>query len=144
MIKIQVDHRAVKDITRKLKNLEPKLRKKALGRAAKAAMKPVLSAVRSAAPRDDGPLRKSIRLRNLKRSRSRVGVTVASKAAWLSDPDSDGFYPAQVEFGWRAGETDVEGQHFMERAFERTGEDAKRKFIEQVPKEIDKIITEAG
>ena len=137
---------AVKKINKALKTIEPRARKKAMTRAARSAMKPILTKVRSNAPKMTSALRKSIRMRALKRRRSSMGVTVATKDDWFK---GDEYYGAFQEFSWKTGSRkqsksgatrkQIPGLHFVEDAFKASGNGALRRFLVQVPKEIEKL-----
>lgn len=155
--------RGDKAVMKRLKKLEPKIRKQVLNKAAKTAMRPVLTAARNNAPKKTGALRKAIRLRALKRNRrGNVGARVACSDQWFV---GDMFYGAFQEFGYHIGKREnsmrsrgiwsgigsdrdtrreVAGQHFIERAFRTHGERAMQTFMEEVPREIDKALGIGG
>ena len=145
--------RGDKAILKKLKGLLPKVRRKVISKAAKTAMRPVLSAAKSNAPTKSGRLRKSLRLRALKRNRKgKIGVTVSTSAKWFA---GDEYYGAFQEFGWKAGKRtnamrrknnvepderkQIPGKHYVENAYKSHGEQALRSFMTEVPVQIEKI-----
>ena len=121
-------------------------------------MRPVLAQARQNAPVKTGALKKAIKLRSLKRSRTgRIGVRVAISEDWFKGNKQ--FYGAFQEFGYHIGKRDrklrrrrvwsgiggvddkrrkVEGLHYIERAYQSHGEGALRTFISEVPKMIDR------
>jgi HK97 gp10 family phage protein len=152
MIKLTV--RGDKAIMRKLKGMVPAARKKVLTKAARTAAKPLLQQARSNAPTRTGALRKAIKLRAKKKNRRGVvGVSVAVGAKWFV---GDEFYGAFQEFGWKAGtrpgknskEPDtrpqIEGKHYIERAYQTGGQRALRTFMDEVPREIEKLMVGGG
>ena len=70
--------------------------------AARTAMRPVHAAARRNAPRRSGVLAMSIKIKAMKRSRSRVGVRLTTSA---TDSLYQGkqFHGAFQEFGWKSG-----------------------------------------
>lgn len=151
--------RGDKEIISKLKKLEKKLTKKIITRAARTAMKPVMQAAKSYAPKQSGTLRKAIKLRALKKNRrGNIGVRVAISDKWFVGKM---FYGAFQEFGWHLGkrenklrinrqwhgigsEDDTrpfrDGEHYMEQAYVTQGHGALRRFLVEVPIEIDRAI----
>lgn len=150
--------RGDKAIFKKLKRLERKDAKQVIMRSARTAMRPVMKAAKGYAPvGETGNLRKSIKLRALKRNRKgNIGVRVAISDQWFVGKM---FYGAFQEFGWHSGKRDKslrwsrqwhgigtekderpwnEGQHFMEEAYRLHGQGAMRRFMDEVPKEIEK------
>lgn len=90
-----------KKLNRKLSRLTSKQQKKAFRDAARPAIKPVMTESRSNAKAnsDTGRLAKSIKVRSLPRSRSRIGVRVTTRA----DDFGRQFYASFQEYGWKAG-----------------------------------------
>lgn len=114
------------NLNAKLARLKHTDAKKAVRFAARRAVKPVQRAAKRLAPvGKTRTLSRSIKVRSLKRSRSRTGVRVTTGKA---DNAFTGkaFYGGFVEFGWthrgRAGRKSdkpgrkIPGQHFMKRA----------------------------
>lgn len=131
---ISLSVRGEKKIMRQLKKLPVKIRRKVLRKASREAMKPVLKAARNNAPKQSGALKKAIKLRALKRNRrGLVGVKVAVGKDWFQ---GDQFYGAFQEFGYKG----IEGKHFVENAYDTHGEGAKRRFMDLVPKQIEKAM----
>lgn len=144
--------RGDKRILKKLAGLPPKIQRKVISKSARTAMRPVLNAAKANAPKKTGRLKKSLRMRALKRSRKgRIGVTVATSAKWFS---GDEYYGAFQEFGWKVGkrakghrrkdaEADtrkqVPGKHYVERAYKSHGEQALKTFLSEVPGQIEKL-----
>jgi HK97 gp10 family phage protein len=76
--------------------------KKAIRQASRKALRPVKAAVKRETPKQSGKLRRSFRIRTMKRSRLRVGARLTTSAA---DSLFQGkqYYGAFQEFGWKAG-----------------------------------------
>lgn len=90
------------ELNRKLATLKGPQQKAALRKASRTALKPVADQAKANAPKRSGRLRRSIKVRALKRSRSRIGSRVTSSG---TDNNFKGrtFYGAFQEFGWKAG-----------------------------------------
>jgi HK97 gp10 family phage protein len=91
-----------KELTDMLRKLNKAEFKSAVQTGAKKAMAPVQKTARAIAPKKTGKLKRSIRIRVLKRSRVRVGARVTVGA---HDNMYKGrtFYAAFQEYGWKAG-----------------------------------------
>lgn len=146
-----------KQVIENLKDLEPRMRRLAITRSMRAALKPVLATARQMAPKKTEKLRKNIKLKMWKRSRSKeakrnpkIGMSIQVGDGWYK---GDTFYGAFQEFGWHTGKrtnairrrrgTDtrrwIEGKHFMEQTFDIMGEHALRVMYSQMPTEIAKL-----
>ncbi|XZE36547.1 HK97-gp10 family putative phage morphogenesis protein [Pirellulaceae bacterium SH501] len=90
------------ELNRKLEELTSKQAKEAIRKAARPALQPTLAAARANAPKRSGRLQRSIKIRAIKRSRSRVGARVTTAK---SDNQFSGrtFYAAFQEWGWKTG-----------------------------------------
>jgi len=138
------------------KKLPVKLRRKAILSAARIAMRPVLNAARANAPVEHGALKKTIKMRVLKRfaqTRGSIGIRVATASEWFTGDD---FYMAFQEFGWRVGKRvsgyrhgttpdtrrEIPGKHYIEDAYKSHGEAAKNTFLTLMPAMIEKIAKE--
>lgn len=91
-----------KELNRKLMSLAPRIAKKVIRQAVRPAAKLIQSAAKSFVAVDTGALKKSIKVRALKRSQTRIGMTVATNAG---DNFFKGrtFYGGFLEFGFRRG-----------------------------------------
>lgn len=144
--------RGDKDIMRQLTNLPRNIARRVLQKSANMAMKPVLAAARSNAPRKSGQLRRAIKSKTIKRNRrGDIGQRVLTADDWYK---GDQFYGAFQEFGWHAGKRTkdviraaklgqpdtrvfIEGTHFVEKAFQTKGDTALRIFLREVPRMIE-------
>lgn len=82
------------ELNAKLATLKSAKAKQAIRKASRAALRPVAAEAKSNAPRRTGQLAKSVKVRSLRRSRSRVGSQVTASGT---------LYGAPQEYGWRAG-----------------------------------------
>ena len=89
-------------LNRKLEALTSAQSKAAIRKAARPALMPTLAAAKANAPKLSGRLQRSIKIRAIKRSRSRVGARVTTAK---SDNQFSGrtFYAALQEWGWKTG-----------------------------------------
>jgi HK97 gp10 family phage protein len=158
-----------KQVMARLKGIAPRLRKKALTKAARMAMRPLLQAAKANAPKASGALRKSIKMRAMKRNRRGVvGVYVATGEKFFK---GDQFYGGFQEFGWKTGprrpskegskfiepgrpgalrinqeslkryrnRRQVLGRHFIERAYTQGREGASDTFVTELGNQLDYI-----
>ena len=115
----------------KLKRLGNKDQKAAIRKASRAAARPILQKARELAPRRKGALARSLKLRAIKRSRTRIGVRI-STSTLESVFQGKTFYGAFLEFGTKR----IAARHFMQRAVDQTKEQAKAIFAAELAKEI--------
>lgn len=89
-------------LNRKLAALKSSKAKAIIRKAARESLRPVLADVKATAPTRSGRLKRSIRLRAITRSRSRVGARVTTSA---TDNLFAGktYYGGFIEYGWKAG-----------------------------------------
>ena len=100
---------------RNLRALEAKIAKKITRTAAREGLRPVLAAARRLAPRGEtGVLRKTIKLKSLKRSRSAIGARVTSGTREGGDYTGKAFYGAFLEYGTKR----IKPRGFLKRAAE--------------------------
>ena len=141
-----------KQILARLKGVIPRLRKKALMKAARIAMKPLHAKARSSAPKGEtGQLRKSIKLKAMKKNRRGVvGIAVATSDGFFQGKT---FYGGFQEFGWHSGKRTTairnktvpddrkwnEGKHFIEQAYQGGKEQAARTFNSELSAQLDFI-----
>ncbi|QDV26746.1 HK97 gp10 family phage protein [Aureliella helgolandensis] len=91
-----------KTLNAKLASLKTTEAKKLIRKASRTALKPVQEEAKRLAPVKSGRLRRSIKVRALKRSRSRVGSRVTTNG---NDNLFKGriYYGGFAEYGWKAG-----------------------------------------
>jgi HK97 gp10 family phage protein len=116
-----------KEISRKLKELSRKDRKKAIRIGSRKGAKVVQKKAKKNVPKDTGELRKSIKVRSLKRSRRWTGAKVVSalRHTW------------PVEQG--VPERNVPGVKYMARAMDEERDKATEVFRNEILNEIKKI-----
>jgi HK97 gp10 family phage protein len=103
---------------RSLQNIERKIARKVIKQSTRAAGKIVHARVKADAPVRSGALRKSIKLRALRRSRSAQGVRIITgdrKTLGIA-AGATGYYPAAIEYGTRR----TPARPFIRPAFEIT------------------------
>lgn len=116
------------EVNKLLRALPGKVAKRVIGKAMKAALKPVQAASKANAPVKTGQLRKAIRVLA---GRSRGGRIVYKVVMGKGDFVGDEFYGSFQEYGWKTGKRGssgrkvVPGKHFMKRAFDATKDRAK-------------------
>jgi HK97 gp10 family phage protein len=131
-----------KEIAIAMGKLETKLARKVASKALRAGAKVVQAEAKRIAPVKSGALRNSIKVRAGKNKKTYRSIIVGSGEKWFT---GDEFYAAFVEFGHRIGKAssgirrarkrgvdtaasdqrkEVEGVHYMERAYEATKQQA--------------------
>lgn len=99
--------------------------RKVMRKAQRESMKPLLKAAKARAPKKTGKLRKSLKLRALKRSRVRSGMFIRTGTREdLGIPDGAGYYPAHIELGHEGQAPDP----FMRGPFDSLKDRVWRKF----------------
>jgi HK97 gp10 family phage protein len=90
------------ELNRKLAELSGPKAKMAIRKASRVALRPVAEQAKSNAPRKSGRLGRSIKVKAIRRSRSRVGARVTSSG---TDHQFKGrtFYGGFQEYGWKSG-----------------------------------------
>jgi HK97 gp10 family phage protein len=130
-------------IIRKLKRLPKKDARRIIRKASRSAAKSILPTAKSNAPVKTGQLRKSIKVRSIKKSRTSIGVRLLVSEDWYK---GDEFYGAFQEFGWKqgkrgtSGRKQIEGSHYMERAFEAKSNAARNLMLVQITKGIEEAV----
>lgn len=129
-------------INRKLAKLTSKQAKSVFRKSARPALKPVLAEARSQAPTKTGTLRRSIKIKALKRSRSAIGLRITTGTD-TSDFQGRAFYGGFQEYGWKVGSrnlgdnrTQVKGLHFMRNAARKKQAEAIRIYKSELVKNI--------
>jgi HK97 gp10 family phage protein len=113
---ISLEIKGIEELTAKLEALGKNGTKKVMRQAMRAAMKPMLDAVKSKIPVETGEMKRNVKLRALKRSRTQFGYKVE-----LADPTGElGAVP--IEYGWKTAKAKhkIEGQGNIRQAFELT------------------------
>jgi HK97 gp10 family phage protein len=117
--------------------------KAAIRKALRKAFKPMLASARSLAPAKTGALKKAIKIKAI---RTRKGIALKVSVGG-KDYVGDEFYGAFQEFGWKAGPRDsehdrpeVEGKHFLEKAYDRHGEQAKKDTVDGIVDGLEALL----
>jgi len=136
----------VKEIKKALRQFPKNVQKNIAVGAIRAGCKPILTKARQLAPRDQGDLKKSIKIR--KRRTKDMHIVKFSVSAGNSVNTKDGkqriFYAAFIEWGYTAKNGHaVMAQPFMRPAFEMEAdkciEATKAYYAKRIPKEIEKL-----
>jgi HK97 gp10 family phage protein len=128
MAKMTIAMTGDKALDRKLKKLG-KDSKKAVRKASRPALKPVLQESRELAPVRTGALKKSIKIRALKRSR----VWTGSRVTTALGKGQNQFYGGFQEYGTKRG---VKARRFMGQAAERKRQQAMGIYKRELGKQI--------
>ena len=88
-------------LNKALKALGSKLALKLERKALRQVAKPVLADAKANAPvGETGDLKRALKLRAMRRSRTRIGMQIVTSKGWFQ---GDTFYGAFQEFGWKTG-----------------------------------------
>lgn len=110
-----------KELLKTMSGLPAAIEKKVMRPALRAGGKVALARVKLEAPtsrgksgkrRKSGALKRSLRVKAIKRSRKKIGVRIVSGSEWFRGPT---YYAAFVELGYRRGSKKIPGQRFMRR-----------------------------
>lgn len=131
-------------------------RKAVLG-ATREAAKLIMAEVKRTIPKRTGLLRKSVKVRAIKRSRKRIGVRVTT-SKFNSNYQGKAFYGAFLEFGWKTGSRRVSSpkvgekpqpvkerkqvppKEFIKKATDRKKDEALAMFRTKIDDHIRKVI----
>lgn len=107
-----------KQLIKLFKTLPDKLQKKFAVQALRAEAKLVKGEIQAATPVLTGRLKKSMKVKSVKRSRVKIGVKIetGTRAELGIPPDSKWYYPAHVELGTRTRPA----KSFMRKTVHRT------------------------
>ncbi len=114
-----------KKLNRRLNRLKLNLGKKIARKAGRKALRPVRDQARKDSPKKTGTLRKSIKIRSIKRSRFKFGarVTTGNRSGNFS---GKAFYGGFINYGWTPGKRGsgkrgkpVKGTRFLNNAAEK-------------------------
>lgn len=122
--------RGLEHIKARLDQLEKKDARKICQSAFRSAMKPVAKSAKANAPKVSGQLSKSLKVRSLRRSRKRFGVTVSMKSKDFPDQ----YYGSFVEYGTKK----MVGRHFLKQAFDSNADIAAGAACAKILEGLDK------
>lgn len=133
-------------INRALKKISGKEAKSLMRKSMRPALKPVLQEAKSNAPSDTGQLKKNIKIKAMKRSRTHFGVRVSMQIPGQKENTQRPFYAAFVELGTKKRKTTsganrgtVRRQDFMRNAYKTKREQAFRIYRVLVTRGIRRI-----
>ena len=102
-----------RELARKLEELPKRVHRKVLSQAMRAAARVVQARAKALAPVDTGLLKRSLKIRAIRRNRrGNVGVTLSTRAVDFGPA----FYGSFVEYGTRK----LRGRRFIKRAFDES------------------------
>jgi HK97 gp10 family phage protein len=122
----------IKELKAKLADLEKKVRNKIASKAMRTGSKVIQKQVKANAPVKTGLVRNSIKVRAGKRRKGKIYFTVTCGSKNFV---GKAFYGAIQEFG--APARNIEGKHFMERAFDDKQAEAGRTVIQMIKQGLE-------
>ena len=134
-IGVKIELLGDKKLDAALARLSGPAQKKAFRKSAREAFKPVLAAAKQKVPVDTGKLKKSLKLRSLKRSRGTIGVEVrtGTREELEIPADEPGYYPMAVE----AGTKTQPAQPYIRPAFDENKDLVERRLRAALARNID-------
>jgi len=130
-LKIDTSWIGDKAIARDLTNLEPKLKKRVLKKALREEAKETSKAAKALVPVDQGNLKKSIKVKALKRSRKRIGAQV------VAGVNLNNAQAIAVEYGT----SKRKAQPYLRPAYESREDRAVKNITDKVQEGITKLMT---
>lgn len=110
-----------KELDRKLRRMDAAVGRKIVRQSIRAEMKQIQTEMKVGAPRGvTGNLRRSIRLKAMRRSRKGFGYNVILSARAFPRPEKKLFYPPFVERGTHKTKRKQKAQFFMKKVFDKT------------------------
>jgi len=123
--------KGAKELEAALVGMEPKLAKKVFRQAMRKAAAPVLARAKQLVPTLTGRLKKSLRVRAMKKRRHQYGIFVGTSEAWFT---GDQFYAGMVEFGTAT----TKAQPFMRPAFDQVRAKSQQIIEKEIKAGIDR------
>ena len=134
---VQLDLIGDEAVQRKFKALEGKLQKKFARKSMRKAAKVIQKEAKARVPTGKtGMLKKNIKVRSAKRSRSRIGINVVVGEGWYT---GEQFYGAFVELGT----SKQPARPFMRPALEDKRDEARRVLVDELQDLIQKEAVKA-
>lgn len=138
MAKSKVVVTGIDKLDRKFKLLDARVGKKVVRQAMRQALKPVLAAARANAPEESGVLRRSIKIRAVKRRKKGViGLEIRTDAKTMG---GDAFYAAFIELGT----SDKPAQPFLSPAYVEQGPEAVKQLEQLILEGLEREIRALG
>lgn len=132
-----IDKQSLAELHRRLGKYTDSQGKAAMRKGCRWGAKIIMSAVKGNTPVETGALRRSLKVKAMKRSRSGVGVMAKFGDGWYQ---GETFYGAFIEFGHKIGKSgEVKGTHFMQNAAKGVRRAASRATIQRITFELDKL-----
>jgi HK97 gp10 family phage protein len=131
-----------KEIVAALRELSAKMEKKVLSQALRDATKIYADAIKQEAPVLSGKLRRSVKVRAMKRKRGRVGYS-----ARFNQTDGGKWYANTIEYGSKhAGRSRaiIPANPFMRRAFDRISPRLKNELPSIIAKRLEDLANKLG
>lgn len=128
MIKVDISNSDLKKIEKKLKEVGGKKAASAIRKGSRAGAKIIASKTKDLVPVNTGALKRAIKVRALKRSRTRIGAQVQLSGSAFSGR----FYGGYVEYGTKKHK----GAQFMRKASKQAGGKALEESINVIRGEL--------
>jgi HK97 gp10 family phage protein len=122
---VSIDLFGDRELISAFEQLPEAIENRVLKYALREAAKPILQSARANAPRATGALKKSIKIRTMKRKKGRVGFTVGSSARDI--PEGKEFYGYFQEKGWVTGKRTSADRQAQKKGIERTPKMGQRR-----------------
>jgi HK97 gp10 family phage protein len=132
MVRMNIEIKGAKELEKKLLSFEPKIGRKIVRNALRKAAKIILIAAKANCPVVTGDLKKSLRVRAMKKKKHRYGVMVATSAGWFKGKT---FYGAFVEYGTSR----MPAKPFMRPAFDSEKGKAEMVLKSELKKGIEMV-----
>ncbi|MEX1040191.1 MAG: HK97-gp10 family putative phage morphogenesis protein [Pirellulaceae bacterium] len=126
-----------KEIDAILTGLPARIQKAAMRKTMRPAMKIIEKEAKRLAPVETGDLKKSIKVKAMKRSRKHIGIHVIVSDGFFK---GDQFYAAFHEFGTKR----QDAEPFMRPAFDNKGKEARDKVLKDMPKIVEQEAKKKG
>ena len=148
MIDAQLNQQQVARVRRMVEQFPKKIRNKILRQELRKAAKTLVAPSKAATPVQTGKLKRSVKVRAVKRSRKAIGVVVGySDKAYTGQT----FYGAFLEWGWKAGRrvsrsknrtapdtrTEIPGRRILAGVAERRGPSVLDSAIAEIAKRVE-------
>ncbi|MEJ2202945.1 MAG: HK97 gp10 family phage protein [Gemmatimonadota bacterium] len=116
-----------KKLTKAMRKLPEKMERKVLRKAMRTAFKTTLERAKARVPVHSGALKRSLKLRSRRGGRRKIAYAIFSGGKdQLGVPSKTksgrprGYYPAAIEFGWKAGSRPVPERPWMRAALKES------------------------
>lgn len=131
-MQIVVNVEGAKELEKKLLSLEPKLGRKIIRQALRKGAKLILNQAKANVPVDTGDLKKSLKVRAMRKRRHRYGVMVATSEGWF---EGEQFYGGFIEFGTHK----MAAQPFVRPAFDSEKDAAEKTIVDEIKQGLELV-----